>query len=75
MESNIPTTTLPDQPRGRWATASLTNAGCIILIRQYRHPVHQIIYDLPARHLEPGKDPIQDAGREFDEETGYFPAI
>jgi ADP-ribose pyrophosphatase len=55
------------------ATVSLTNDGCIILTRQYRHPVRQVIYDLPAGHLEPGEDPIQGARREFEEETGYYP--
>jgi ADP-ribose pyrophosphatase len=55
------------------ATVSLTTEGCIILTRQYRHPVQQIIYDLPAGHLEVGEDPIQGARREFEEETGYFP--
>ena len=55
------------------ATVSLTNQGCIILTRQYRHPIRQIIYDLPAGHLDPGEDPIVGAQREFEEETGYFP--
>jgi ADP-ribose pyrophosphatase len=55
------------------ATVSLTTEGCTILTRQYRHPVRQVIYDLPAGHLEPGEDPIQGARREFEEETGYFP--
>jgi ADP-ribose pyrophosphatase len=55
------------------ATVSLTNAGCIILTRQYRHPVGRVIYDLPAGHLEPGEDPIHGARREFEEETGFFP--
>ncbi len=55
------------------ATVSLTAEGCIILTRQYRHPIRQVIYDLPAGHLEPGEDPIQGALREFEEETGFFP--
>jgi ADP-ribose pyrophosphatase len=55
------------------ATVSLTNTNCIILTRQYRHPVGKVIYDLPAGHLEPGEDPIQGACREFEEETGYLP--
>jgi ADP-ribose pyrophosphatase len=55
------------------ATVSLTNEDCIILTRQYRHPVRQIIYDLPAGHLEPGENPIEGARREFEEETGFFP--
>lgn len=55
------------------ATVSLTEEGCVILTRQYRHPVGQVIFDLPAGHLEPGENPIQGARREFEEETGYFP--
>jgi ADP-ribose pyrophosphatase len=55
------------------ATVSLTGEGCIILTRQYRHPVGKVIYDLPAGHLEPGEDPIDGARREFEEETGYYP--
>jgi ADP-ribose pyrophosphatase len=55
------------------ATVSLTNEGCIILTRQYRHPVGKVIYDLPAGHLEPGEEPIEGAKREFEEETGYRP--
>jgi ADP-ribose pyrophosphatase len=57
------------------ATVSLTIEGCIILTRQYRHPVGQVIYDLPAGHLEPGENPIQGARREFEEETGYYPRL
>jgi ADP-ribose diphosphatase len=55
------------------ATVSLTEDGCIILTRQYRHPVGRVIYDLPAGHLEPGEEPIHGARREFEEETGYYP--
>ena len=55
------------------ATVSLTPENCIILTRQYRHPIGKVIYDLPAGHLEPGEDPIDGARREFEEETGYFP--
>ncbi|NJD60179.1 MAG: hypothetical protein C3F13_09705 [Anaerolineales bacterium] len=55
------------------ATVSLTAEGCIILTRQYRHPVGKVIYDLPAGHLEPGEIPIDGARREFEEETGYYP--
>jgi ADP-ribose pyrophosphatase len=55
------------------ATVSLTDAQCIILTRQYRHPVGKVIYDLPAGHLEPNEDPIDGARREFEEETGFYP--
>lgn len=55
------------------ATVSLTAESCIILTRQYRHPVGKVIYDLPAGHLEPGEKPMEGAIREFEEETGYYP--
>jgi ADP-ribose pyrophosphatase len=55
------------------ATVGLTQNKCIILTRQYRHPVGRVIYDLPAGHLQPGEDPMQGACREFEEETGYLP--
>ena len=55
------------------ATVSLTDEACIILTRQYRHPVRKVIYDLPAGHLEPSEDAVHGARREFEEETGYFP--
>jgi len=55
------------------ATVSLTDEHCIILTRQYRHPVGKVIYDLPAGHLEPGESPLDGARREFEEETGFYP--
>ncbi len=55
------------------ATIGLTSDGLLILTRQYRHPVRQVIYDLPAGRLNPGESPIDGARREFEEETGYFP--
>lgn len=56
------------------ATVGLTDRNEIILTRQYRHPLRQVIYDLPAGHLEPGEDPLDGARREFEEETGFYPA-
>jgi ADP-ribose diphosphatase len=55
------------------ATVSLTGNGCIILTRQYRHPIRKVIFDLPAGHLEPDETPLNGARREFEEETGYYP--
>jgi ADP-ribose pyrophosphatase len=55
------------------ATVGITDAQEIILTRQYRHPVGQVIYDLPAGRLEPGENPEDGARREFEEETGYYP--
>jgi len=55
------------------ATVGLTEAGEIILTRQYRHPVGKVIYDLPAGRLNPGETALDGARREFEEETGYYP--
>lgn len=55
------------------ATVALTAADEIVLTRQYRHPVGQVIYDLPAGRLSPGENPLEGARREFEEETGFFP--
>lgn len=55
------------------ATLGLTEEGKILLTRQYRHPIRQEIYDLPAGKLEPGEEPLDGARREFEEETGYHP--
>lgn len=55
------------------ATVGLTDNGEILLTRQYRHPVCQVIYDLPAGRLDPGEDQLEGARREFEEETGFYP--
>jgi len=55
------------------ATVGLTDDGKIILTRQYRHPIRQVIYDLPAGRLNPGESTLDGARREFEEETGYYP--
>ena len=55
------------------ATVGVTAEGNLILTRQYRHPVGQVIYDLPAGRLEPGETPLDGARREFEEETGFYP--
>lgn len=55
------------------ATLGVKADGCILLTRQYRHPIRSTIYDLPAGRLNPGESPLDGARREFEEETGYFP--
>ncbi len=53
------------------ATVALTGDGCVVLTRQYRHPVGRVLYDLPAGRIDPGESPQQAAVRELEEETGY----
>ena len=44
----------------------------ILLIRSKRYAVGQILVELPAGTLERNEDPINCAGRELLEETGYL---
>jgi ADP-ribose pyrophosphatase len=56
---------------GGAAVVALTNAGKIILVKQFRHPIQQTILELPAGKLDKGEDPLVCATRELEEETGY----
>jgi ADP-ribose pyrophosphatase len=46
--------------------------GSILLIRTRRYAVGQTLIELPAGTLEKGEDPMNCAGRELLEETGYL---
>lgn len=46
--------------------------GKILLIRNRRYALNQILVELPAGTLEKNEDPINCAGRELLEETGYL---
>jgi len=43
----------------------------VLLIRQFRYPIKDFIYELPAGKLDAGEDPMKCAARELEEETGY----
>lgn len=43
----------------------------ILLVRQYRLPARQYLWELPAGRLDEGETPLQAAKRELAEETGY----
>lgn len=45
--------------------------GKILLIKQYRYPVDEVIYEIPAGKLEIGEETVECARRELREETGY----
>jgi ADP-ribose pyrophosphatase len=50
----------------------LMNDGKVLLIRNRRHAVHQVLLELPAGTLEKDEDPMNCAGRELLEETGML---
>lgn len=58
-----------DHPGGV-AIVSLTDNNEIILVRQFRYPYKEIIYEIPAGKLEAGENPRDAALREFSEECG-----
>jgi ADP-ribose pyrophosphatase len=43
----------------------------ILLVRQYRLPARDYLWELPAGRLDKGEKPLQAAKRELKEETGY----
>jgi len=45
--------------------------GKILLIKQYRYPVDEVIYEIPAGKLEVDEEIEECARRELREETGY----
>ncbi|MBC5767149.1 NUDIX domain-containing protein [Ramlibacter albus] len=45
--------------------------GRIVLERQYRYPVRQVMIEVPAGKIDPGEDLLSCAKRELLEETGY----
>lgn len=56
---------------GAVAVVPLMPDGKIVLVRQYRHPVGEIMLELPAGKLDPGEAPEMCARRELEEETGF----
>ena len=44
--------------------------GKVLLVRQYRYPYAESIYEIPAGKLDKGEEPIKTAIRELEEEGG-----
>lgn len=60
-----------DHP-GAVAVVAVNENREILLLKQYRHPVREYLWELPAGLLDaPGEYPQQAAERELLEETGY----
>lgn len=43
----------------------------ILLVKQFRYPVGEFTYEIPAGKLAPGEDPLACVKRELEEEAGY----
>lgn len=46
--------------------------GEVVLIKQYRYSVDEVLYEFPAGRIEKGEAPLPAAKRELTEETGYI---
>ena len=55
---------------GGVAIAAITDDNEIFLVRQYRHPYGEVIYEIPAGKIEKGEDPFECGKRELKEEVG-----
>jgi ADP-ribose pyrophosphatase len=56
---------------GAVAVVPLLDDGRIVLERQYRHPMRQVMIELPAGKMDEGEGALVCGRRELLEETGY----
>jgi len=56
------------------AVVPLTSDGQVLLIREYKHAVGEVVWSLPAGIVDQGEDAATAAARELHEETGYVAA-
>lgn len=55
---------------GAVAVVPLREDGRIVLVRQFRYPVGQVLLEIPAGKIDAGESPFDCARRELREETG-----
>lgn len=55
---------------GGVAIIGLTEESEVLLVRQFRAPYKEVLFEIPAGKLEKGEDPFEAAKREFQEECG-----
>jgi ADP-ribose pyrophosphatase len=58
-----------------WANViAFTKNNDVVLIKQYRHGVQEVLWEIPGGVVEDGEDPLEGVKRELLEETGYTAA-
>lgn len=60
---------------GGVAVVGLTDDNEILMVRQFRYPYKETIYEIPAGKLEKGEDPLEAGKREFLEECGATASV
>jgi ADP-ribose pyrophosphatase len=80
VKLRVDTVVLPDSRQstrevvehaGAVAIVALDENRNIIMVRQYRKPVEEVLLEIPAGTLEANEDPLVCAQRELQEETGF----
>ncbi len=56
--------------KGAVAVVPITSEGEVLMVRQYRHPVEEILLEIPAGKLDANEPPDECVKRELLEETG-----
>lgn len=60
--------------RGAVTVVATTPEDRVLLIQQFRAPLGEWLWEIPAGTLEEGEDPLLCAQRELEEETGFSSA-
>lgn len=55
---------------GAAAVVPINQKGEVYLVRQYRYPMGQELWEIPAGKIDPGEEPLTAAIRELEEECG-----
>lgn len=56
---------------GAVAVVPVLDDGRVVMVRQYRYPLGQVLLEFPAGKIDPGESVWDCARRELREETGY----
>lgn len=70
-ENEIKHKTHSMRPEGMAVYAVTEDGERLVLVRQYRYPMDDYLYELPAGLIEPGETAEEAACREMQEETGW----